>query len=229
MMTTGIRPYIAVLIWALIFAGCSVLAPQPDRTQYFILTPMSEGSPGGASQQPIASSSELVIAVGPIKFPGYLGRSEVVTRSAGNRLEVSDQKRWGERLDKNFENVLCENLSQLLGTQRVITFPWYGKARIDYEVEVRVERFETTSDGQSRLSATWTIRNGQDGTELATNRLTTSTPVGGDDSGGSAALSHCVAELSREIAARIVELKGRSMKRTTTRMVPIPRASKLAV
>ncbi len=139
-----------------------------------------------------------------------------MTRSAGNRLEVSDQKRWGERLDKNFENVLCENISQLLGTQHVITFPWFGKARIDYEVEVRVERFETTSDGQSRLSAIWTIRNGQDGTELATNRLTTSTPVGGGDPGGSAALSHCVAELSREIAARIVELKGSLKKRTTT-------------
>ncbi len=72
MMTTGIRPYLAALISALIFAGCSVLAPQPDLTQYFILTPISEGNPGGASQQPIASNSELVIAVGPIKFPGYL-------------------------------------------------------------------------------------------------------------------------------------------------------------
>jgi hypothetical protein len=38
-----------------------------------------------------------------------------------------------------------------------------------------------------------------------------------------------VAELSREIAARIVELKGRSMKRTTTRMVPVNRASEFAV
>ncbi len=212
----------AIALWlAFAAAGCSVLSPQPDQTQYYILTAITDGNPVGSSR-PVASHSDLVIGVGPIEFPGYLKRPEVVARGAGNRLQVSDVKRWGERLDKNFETVLAQNLGQLLSTQRVITYPWYGKTRVDYQVQVRVERFEATENGAAQVSAFWTIRDGSDGSELGTgafrNAATATTP----ESDGAVALSQGLAELSREIAARIAEIRARSPKTSSgaTEMPP---------
>ncbi len=55
-----------------------------------------------------------------------------------------------EPLDKDSVCVLSENLATLFDTQRIEKFPWPLKTRIDYQVEVNVERFETTSDGQTQ-------------------------------------------------------------------------------
>src|SRR5713101_3163952 len=121
MITDRLRHLTCALLVGLAgLVGCSPLAPRPDRTQYFILSPLGDNEASGAAQQPTTGKGDLAVGVGPVKFPGYLKRPEVVTRAAANRLEVSDQKRWGEPLDKNFESVLAQNLAQILGTQRIV-------------------------------------------------------------------------------------------------------------
>lgn len=179
------------------------MAPRPDLTQYFVLSPMAESGSGGVAA---ASTSRLSIGVGPIKFPDYLKRPGVVTRAASNRLVVSDIKRWAEPLDRNFESILCQNLSQMLGTQRIITYPWYADTHVDYQVKVWVSRFETSENGGSQLSAVWMIANGQDGSELASGQSSASAPVQSGDDGPSAALSRDLGEMSRQIADRIAQL-----------------------
>jgi len=193
------------------------MSPQPDLTQYFILSPMAEGSSSGVAA---ASTSRLSIGVGPITFPGYLKRPGVVTRAASNRLMVSDVKRWAEPLDKNFESVLCQNLSQALGTQRIITYPWYADTHIDYQVKVWVSRFETSDTGGSQLSAVWTIVNGKDGSELASGQSTASAPVQSGDDGPSAALSGDLGEMSRQIADRIAQLDATQKPGAAMLVVP---------
>src|SRR5690349_17069101 len=79
-------------------AGCSPLAPHPDRSKFFILSPLTDVSTSvGAT-----SNSALTVGIGPIDFPDYLRRLEVVTQTSTNELDLSDEKRWGEPLDKNF-------------------------------------------------------------------------------------------------------------------------------
>src|SRR5271167_5197956 len=133
-----------------IAAGCSVLSPQPDRSKFFILTPISDSA--GITANPASMTnpnSQLTIGVGPVGFPDYLRRLAVVTRVAPNRIDLSDEKRWAEPLDKNFTRVLSENLATLLNTQRVEKYPWALTTRIDYQVEIDVQRFETNSEDQS--------------------------------------------------------------------------------
>src|SRR5271170_559588 len=126
-----------------IAAGCSVLSPQPDRSKFFILSPVSDSA--GIATRPASSSpdSQLTIGVGPVGFPDYLRRLAVVTRVAPNRIDLSDEQRWAEPLDKNFVRVLSENLATLLNTQRVEKYPWALDIKVDYQIEVEVERFET--------------------------------------------------------------------------------------
>jgi len=179
------------------------MAPLPDRTQYFILSPAESSSASAVSQ---ASTARLSIGVGPIKFPDYLKRPGVVTRAASNRLMVSDTKRWGEPLDRNFESVLCQNLSRMLGTQKIITYPWYADTHVDYQVEVWVSRFETSEDGASQLSAVWAIDSGRNATELASGQANLSSPVQAGEDGPSSALSRDLGEMSSQIAERIAQL-----------------------
>jgi uncharacterized protein len=206
-------------LWVCAAAACNPLAPQPDRTQYFVLSPAAQS---GSAAVSAPSTSQLSLGVGPIRFPDYLKRPGVVTRASSDRLLISDEKRWGEPLDRNFENVLSQNLSQILGTDRIRMYPWYSDVHVDYQVEVRVERFEASDDGRSQLTAVWTITDGQDGHELASGQSSASAPVQSGDAAGSAALSQDLSEMSRQIAARIIQLNDSSVRRRAAHRNAVP-------
>jgi uncharacterized protein len=197
---------VAVGLGAILVAGCSVLSPQPDRSKFYILTPVPDGGATAATPASTGSDSQLTIGVGPVDFPDYLRRLPVVTRVAPNRIELSDEKRWAEPLDKNFIRVLSENLATLLNTHRIERFPWALKTRVDYQIEVDVQRFETNSDGQTLLIASWIIRDGPSSKILYASETNTGSPAGTDEAIASTALSSDLATLSKEIATRVTEL-----------------------
>ena len=188
-------------------AGCSVLSPQPDRSKFFILTPdfrqRRAWPPSRPRPAPIRGSPSVWV---PVDFPDYLRRLPVVTRVAPNRIELSDEKRWAEPLDKNFTRVLSENLATLLDTQRIEKYPWPLRTKVDYEIEIDVQRFEATSDGQTQLIASWIIRDGPSNKILYASQTTAGAPAGPDELSASSALSGDLATLSKEIATRITEL-----------------------
>ncbi|HUY19439.1 MAG TPA: PqiC family protein [Candidatus Binataceae bacterium] len=205
MNVTNIRAKL-IALGACMAAGCSVLSPQPDRSRFFILSPVSDASAMSAGPASTSADSQLTIGVGPVDFPAYLRRLPVVTRVAPNRVEISDDKRWAEPLDKNFTRVLSENLATLLNTPRIEKYPWPLNIKVDYQVEIDVQRFETTGDGRSELIAGWIIRDGASGKILYASRTATGSPAGADEASASAALSDDLATLSKDIASRVTEL-----------------------
>jgi uncharacterized lipoprotein YmbA len=124
-------------------AACSVLSPQPDQTKFYLLTPVADRTWMPASTSSKSPDAQLTIGVGPVDFPDYLRRFSVVTRIAPNRINLSDEKRWAEPLDRNFTRVLSENLATLLETQRIERYPWSLKTKVNYQIEVDVQQFET--------------------------------------------------------------------------------------
>jgi hypothetical protein len=52
-----------------IVAGCSVLSPQPDRSEFFILIPVSSSAGMAAKPGSTRADSQLTIGVGPVDFP----------------------------------------------------------------------------------------------------------------------------------------------------------------
>lgn len=219
-------PILISLMLGVTAGGCaSVLAPRPDRSKFFVLTPISDGIVPVASSA--SSAAPPSIGVGPVDFPDYLRRTQVVTRSAPNQIELSEERRWAEPLDKNFVRVLCENLAALLNTQRVERYPWPRKTALDYQVIVDVQHFERSTDGQSQLLARWSIRDARTGEVLVSSRTTASAPVATGEAGASAALSNDLAALSRDIAVQIAEL-GRHRMRTASAPSPIPHTDESA-
>jgi uncharacterized lipoprotein YmbA len=200
---------VTLLLVSAIIVGCSPLAPIPNHTKFFMLSPITEdGTPRTAG----SLDQQVTIGVGPVDFPDYLKRREVVTRTAANRIDVSEENRWAGPLDKNFTRVLSENLATLLDTQRVQSYPWSRGAAVDYQVVVDIERFDTSSDKQAHLKARWSIIDGLTGKELYATETTATKPVGAGEEGPSAALSSNVEVLSREIASQLTLLKQRPPK-----------------
>jgi len=195
---------IAVWSWIVVLSGCSVLSPQPDTTKFFVLTSIANASAGSATPAAaVNATSSLVIGVGPIKFPQYLRRPEIVTRTSPSEVELSNTDHWAEPLDSAFARVLSENLSRLLGTQQVVTFPWYNSGQIDYAVQVNVMRFETDLKGTPELEAQWSIQDAHSGKVLVARE---SGITGAADSSHSTGLSQALGSLSQEIASQIIRL-----------------------
>jgi uncharacterized protein len=200
-MRTATLRNLTVLAACLMAARCSVLSAQPDRSRFYILTPMPESN---AVQT--ASNPRLTLGVGPVEFPDYLRRLPVVTRVEPHRLELSDNKLWAEPLDKNFTDALSENLATLLGSQRIEKYPWPLATKVDYQVEVDVQRFETTGDGQAQLVASWIIRDGRSESILYASKTAAMAAAGADATSASTALSGDLATLSKAIAENVAEL-----------------------
>jgi len=189
--------------------ACSVLSPQKDRSRFYLLTPAPEiAAPAPA----MGIGHEVAIGVGPISFPGYLKRPEVVTRVDSDRLELSQENRWAEPLDSNFQRVLAQDLSRALSTQRVVLFPWFGNPRLDYRVEVQVHRFDTDAEGRSELSANWLIRDGRNGDVLFVTDTTTNSSGATADANASIGLSRALGSLSEQIAEQIETLERKRVQ-----------------
>jgi len=193
---------VTIVAFAMLAVSCSPLGPLPNHNKFFILSPISQEGVSGTSA---SLDQQIAIGVGPIDFPEYIKRPEVVTRTTANRIDVSERNRWAGPLDKNFTRILSQNLATLLNSQRIQNYPWDRVSPVDYKVVVNVEQFDN-NDKQATLIARWSIRDGHDGKELYATETTSSAPVGAGEEGASAALSSNVAALSREIASRLTLL-----------------------
>ncbi len=192
------HPRISTLIFLLIVLGsCSRTKP----SRFYSLHPMSSS---GGEHQTTAEKSDLAIGVGPVEFPDYLNRPQIVTRTGPNQLELAEFDRWAEPLRANFSRVLAENLTALLSTDRVIIFPWKKPIPIDYQVEVDVSRFDGMFGGKVTIKVRWTIFGNSGKKVLLVRKSTLSEQtITNDYKEMVAAQSRALTNLSKEIAEAI--------------------------
>ena len=182
------------LAGTVLLAGC-VLTTAP--VSYYHLSALD-----AARTPPVsAEAGTMVLGIGPVRLPEYLDRPQLVTRMTPNRLHLSDSHRWAEPLGENIPRVVGENLSALLGTDRILLHPWPVFRTADYQVMVQVLHFENESDGAARLVALWSVK-GKDGAiVLPEKRSSHSAPAASRDQEGKvAALNAALGSFCREIA-----------------------------
>jgi len=185
--------------------GCSPLAPRPDLTKFYLLT----AAPSPGTQQP-SSSAGRTIGLGPVHFPNYLSRNQVVTRLSQNQVEISDTNRWAESLDINFTQVLSTDLTEQLPSDHVVTFPWNRPAALDYQLRIEVSSFEADRDGSAYLAARWTLIDARHGRQLFAGESHLKDSINpGESAAGAAALSRLLNEFSRQLAERIRQFESR--------------------
>jgi uncharacterized lipoprotein YmbA len=200
---------VGVIVGWLPLAGCSFLAPRPDASRFFTLAALSEagGSPGHAPAAGSTGAQGVMYGLGPIKVPAYLDRNEIATRVSPSEIKYSVTDYWAEPLQANVSRVLLQNLSALLDTDRIATYPWGTNAKVDYQMQVELLRFERDASGQASLSARWGIRAGTGGKFLIIKDANVMRAAMGRSTGDAvAALSGALGELSQQIADAVRRL-----------------------
>jgi uncharacterized lipoprotein YmbA len=184
------------LACAMLLGGCG----STPAAKYYMLSAARDSAPAAGA----AVLGNKVIGLGPVVLPEYLDRPQIVIRASSNRLELTDGHRWAEPLADNFSSVLQENLSAMLGTDRILSYSSGQSGRSDYQIIVHVIRFDGGADGIVSLVARWSVV-ARDGTLLLPARRSSFdvTPSGTDIEALVAAQSEAVAQLSREIAAAL--------------------------
>jgi uncharacterized protein len=161
------------------------------------------------AEQPLSQGP--TIGLGPIRFPDYLDRPGIVTRSSGNTIEIAEFDLWAGSLKDDFSRVLAENLSILLETDKMVLYPYFGAIPIDFRIGMNLNRFEGSPGGGVVLEATWAILSGPDKKEAFVQKSQITEPVSGSDYQALvAAQSRAVEKLGREIAKAIRSLPAPS-------------------
>jgi uncharacterized lipoprotein YmbA len=146
----------------------------------------------------------VALGIGPISFPDYLDRPQIITRDSRNALTFAEFHRWAGNLREDFSRILAENLSILLATDRIALFPWQSSTPIDYRVTANVIRFEGKIGGDVTLKVRWSILGGAGKKVLVMKTSNFIAPVKGTNYEALVAVqSRALAEFSREIAETI--------------------------
>jgi uncharacterized lipoprotein YmbA len=186
-------------------AGCFGGSPKPE---FFALSPAS----GKASGPPIASLPELGLVVGPLEFPRYLDRPEIVRRDGANRLVVADAHRWGGSLRTDVLRVIADDLGRLLGTARVALYPAEPRFPARYRVLIDLREFEARGESVV-LRALWTLADASDGRALAVDESRIEEPIASPATQDVvAAQSAALGGVSRAVAERIAALPAAGAK-----------------
>jgi uncharacterized lipoprotein YmbA len=146
----------------LLSAACSLPEARPDTAHNYVLRVVAEAAP--------PQSSGLHIGLFPVQLPEYLKQRAMVVREGSSEVRYDDEERWAESLDAGLARVLRERLS---ATAQVVAYPFTLEQVRDYDVRVRMQACEGTSDGGVVFSATFEIyAAGANGALVAQNTFT---------------------------------------------------------
>ena len=174
----------------LLLGGCASRSPM---SSFYVLSPaVGEAETAGTG---------FLVGIGPVRLPDYLNRSQLVRRSSDSRLEVDEFNRWAGDLTQNIQDVLAENLSRLLGSDRVLTHPWSGAIKVSRQLVLDIRRFEAGPGREVVLDLQWRLFDpGREGLIAMANEHIVM-PLQGEDSAAMVrAQNAALAELSRRLA-----------------------------
>lgn len=188
-----------VFLVCALLSGCAPIVP----VNYYQLSALEMARIAPVTPE----AGKMVIGIGPVRLPEYLERPKIVTRVTPNRLQLADSHRWAEPLSENIPRVMGENLSVLLGTDRILLYPWPSSRTTDYQIIAEVYNFENESDGAARLVVRWSVKGQDGGILLSERRSNYRVPAKSQGQEGLVvALNEVLGSFCREIAQELTPL-----------------------
>ncbi len=143
------RPLLyATALLALTASSC-LMRSQDDRSYYAF---------SSTSARPLTSQPSLRARVRSVSVPGYLERTELVSRNGRNQLKVYDHDLWGESLDKEIARNIAASLRHLLGSSQIVAL---DSRLTDHDssraIDIEISRFERDPRGMVVLTGLYAI------------------------------------------------------------------------
>ncbi len=167
--------YALILLIVVAIFGCKGSTPP---VTFYTLTPIPAIQGGGSGQVIL---KDVLIGIGPVKFPKILDRPQIVTRPATGQLNLAEFKRWGGFLKDDFLSVMAENMTTLLGTDQVVIYPWPGGLNPSYRIEFDVHQFDGKLGDSVVLRVSWILKTPDQTDNTHLKRSTIVQPVSGPD------------------------------------------------
>lgn len=202
-MTTPSRPRRFAVLAALaamtvclpLLFGCGRSAP----TQFYSLSTEAEK----AAPQPAGPC--LSVGVGPVDFPAYLDRSQIVTRTGANQMHLAEFAQWIETPRENFQRILTENLAGLICAKPLVTYPWPTGGQPDRQIVIQVARFDGILGQDAKLRASWSVLDADNKRLVWRSAEYREAAAGPGYDALAAAQSRLVERLAKDVAASLQE------------------------
>ncbi len=183
-----------LLILLLLSLGGCIRDTKP--AEFYLLGPTAPA----ATQR----TQDPVVLVGPIAIPQHLDRPQIVTRHASGRVEFDEFARWAEPLRQTIPSVLAENLSQLVGSERIVPYLNIKTTTIDYRLVAIISRFDVDDSGQALLDTKWSLTRPDEDSDVMARHSTYRGDAGtADDGRFVAAMNSLLLRWSEDIADEI--------------------------
>lgn len=177
------------------------------KTEFYVLN-----ADQGAVVQAANANTGPAVGVWSVVLPDFLERSEIVTRNSDFEINLGDFTWWAGSLDENMTRLISTELSRSLQSNRVVVSPWASFRKIDYQVTIRVERFDGVLGGETVLRGVWSLLDAAGQNELRREAFEfKASAAGSSQAAGSsyrelvAAMSKLTVQLSDQVAKGILK------------------------
>jgi uncharacterized lipoprotein YmbA len=140
--------HILIASLLVVLAACG----SSPKTDFYVLN-----ADHGSVVQAANVGTGPAVGVWRVKLPDLLDRSEIVTRDNQFKVKMADFSWWAGSLAQNMTLLITAELSQLLQSNRIVTSPWPSYQKNDYQIVIRVERFDGELGGEVVLRGLWSI------------------------------------------------------------------------
>lgn len=145
------------LALALLLASCA--STPPERAYYLLRADVPELA---------AADPASLVGIGRVSVAPYLDRAGIMVQVDENRVREARYHLWAEPLDDGIWYYLRDRISSELGR------PLNTETDADswrYRVDVSIEEFHGTLNGEAHLSARWSLRDVDSDEAIATRRF----------------------------------------------------------
>nr|WP_217345099.1 PqiC family protein [Noviherbaspirillum sp. L7-7A]MBV0879320.1 PqiC family protein [Noviherbaspirillum sp. L7-7A] len=194
-MTRKARATIGCLAMSLLLAACG----SAPKDRFYTLAPANAMAPAAATAM-ASAPARYGVAIGPVRVPEALDRTQMVVREGPNRVEILDQHRWAGSLRSEIARALAAGVGAQLAEAQVSVHDGQAGRNAAYRVAVDIERFDATLNESVAVQALWTIRQ-EGGKEVGSGRFAASEPTGpGGHDAIAAAYVRALSAMSAEVA-----------------------------
>ena len=192
-MLSKARAAIGCMVVTLLLAACG----SAPKDRFYTLAPASAMAPAATASTP----ARYGVAIGPVRVPEALDRTQMVVREGPNRVEILDQHRWAGSLRSEIARALAAGVGAQLPEAQVSVHDGQAGRNAAYRVAVDIERFDAMLNDSVAVQALWTLRQ-EGGKELGSGRFAATEPTG---PGGHDAIAAAYAKVLSAMSAQVAQ------------------------
>ncbi len=122
-------------------------------THFYVLRAIDSVS--GVSLE--TQQSPFSLGLGPISLAKYLDRPQIITRKNSHEIHLAEFHKWGAPLKEHVSDILEENLSQLLATDGIVSYPWKRSNLPDFQLSLDIIQFDGRQSEEAVLRVRWVL------------------------------------------------------------------------